>query len=290
VFNVLPWREEILSSLLTCDYVGFHTERYCENFLDVARPHRVAVGAHPVGVDLERVHQSLTCPTYRSAYEALRADLAGLKVIVSAERFDYMKGPLQKLRAYERFLTLYPAWREKVTFIDICVPPAEGMAVYDEMRAQVEQAVGRINGRFSTTRWSPITFIFRQTPFETLAAYLSIADVAWITPLRDGLNLVAKEFVAIQSELDQTGVLVVSEFAGCSVELTSALLTNPYDVYEMAGTLHRALEMSPLERRERMRVLARVVRQHDVNHWAQSFIRAALPQPEWVRGVYQCAQ
>src|SRR5262249_10281706 len=145
---------------------------------------QVMLGAHPVGVDLARIRQSLTSEEFSSAFRTLQQDLAGTKVVVSAERFDYMKGPLQKLQAYERFLSVYPAWREKITFIDLCAPPAEGMVVYDEIRAQVEQAVGRINGRFSTPTWSPVAFMFRQEPFERLAAFLALADVAWITPLK----------------------------------------------------------------------------------------------------------
>jgi trehalose-6-phosphate synthase len=308
---MIPWSREIIESLLACDYVGFHIPRYCENIVDTARSHyslrscvrqacgerfqssggalcvermttriecagrSVMLGAHPVGVDLERIRRSIATPEFSGAVQALTREQSGKKIIISAERLDYMKGPLRKLQAYERFLALYPAWREKITFIDICAPPAAGMSVYDDIRSQVEQAVGRINGRFATPTWSPITFMYRQEPFERLAAYLAVADVAWITSLRDGLNLVAKEYVAIRGELQRAGVLIVSEFAGCSVELAGALPTNPYDITEMASTLQQALLMDEREQAERMSRLAAIVRRHDVNQWAQDFIRCA---------------
>lgn len=311
IFNVLPWSREIIGSLLCCDYIGFHIPRYCENFADVAASHYslktqvrqrcerrftksgsalcvenvvariecgnrpVMLGAHPVGIDLHRISTSLKSEQFVRAARSLATDLKDKKVIVSAERLDYMKGPLQKLQAYERFLALYPAWREKITFIDICTPPAAGMDVYDDIRAQVEQAVGRINGRFSTPTWVPVAFMFRHQPFDMLAAYFALADVAWITPLRDGLNLVAKEYVAIRSELGKFGALIISEFAGASVELAGALLTNPYDITGMADTLHQALMMEEHQQRERMGRLAAVVRRYDVNRWAQDMIRCA---------------
>ena len=310
IFNVIPWSGEIIASLLKCDYVGFHVPRYSENFVDAARSHFaltvkrrrcddrfiasgnalsvdevthevecqgrvVRLGVHPVGLDFERIQRSLAAPGVRRTIERLREELAGKKVVVCAERLDYMKGPLQKLKAFERFLSLYPAWREKITFIDICTPPAEGMTIYDDVRSEVERAVGRINGRFATATWTPLAFMFRHVSFAELAAYLAVADVAWITPLRDGLNLVAKEYVAVHRELERAGVLIISEFAGSSVELLGALPTNPYDVAEMANTLQQALTMDPTETRDRMRRLGRVVKDYDVEYWARDFIDCA---------------
>lgn len=309
IFNVIPWSQEIIESLLKCDYIGFHVPRYCENFVDAVRSHlpvevetqgcdgrfmrsgnalsvgevtcrinrekhSISLGAHPVGLDLERIRKSVRSPAILEAVRALGESLEGKKVIICAERLDYMKGPLQKLLAFERFLDLYPIWLEKLTFIDICAPPAKNIRIYSEIQRQVEQAVGRINGRFSTAGWAPLTFMFRHVPFEELTAYLAVADVAWITPLRDGLNLVAKEYVAIRSELGKSGVLVISEFAGSSVELLGALLTNPYDTAGMADTLQRALLMGEDEQKQRMERLAKVVGDYDVEYWARDFLRS----------------
>lgn len=311
IFNVIPWSGDIIASLLKCDYVGFHVPRYSENFVDAVRSHyspamrmrrkrdrrfagsgsalsvdrataeidcgdrTIYLGVHPVGLDLRRIGKSLDSPGFESGLRRLKKDLSGQKVVVCAERLDYMKGPLQKLLAYERFLSQYPVWREKVSFINICTPPSAGMSVYDELQCRVEQVVGRINGRFATSGWSPVTYMFRHVEFAELAAYLALADVAWITPLRDGLNLVAKEYVAVRGRFERTGVLVISEFAGSSVELIGALPTNPYDTTEMANTLQQALVMKPEEQAARMEKLRGIVRRYDVEHWAREFIRNA---------------
>lgn len=311
IFNIIPWSRDIVTSLLKCDYIGFHIPRYCENFADTVRSHysltmrrqrrrdtrfvgsgnalcidrataeieyedrTVFLGVHPVGLDFNRIKKSLTSATFENKLQHLQKDLAGQKLIVSAERLDYMKGPLQKLLAYEKFLSLYPVWREKISFINICTPPSAGMTVYDDIQNQVEQAVGRINGRFSTLTWSPVTYMFRHVGFDELSGYLALADVAWITPLRDGLNLVAKEYIAIRNELNKAGVLIISEFAGSSVELIGSLLTNPYDTTEMANTLQQALVMKHEEQAARMQKLGEIVRRYDVDNWAHQFISNA---------------
>jgi glucosylglycerol-phosphate synthase len=235
----------------------------------------VRLGAHPVGLDLERIRETLTRPRVRAAIRRLGKDLADRKVVVCAERLDYMKGPEQKLLAFERFLAERPEWREKITFINICTPPSDGMEVYREVRQRVEQAAGKINGRFATATWTPLAYMFRRVPFDELAAYLAVADVGWITPLRDGLNLVAKEYVAIRSQSEESGVLILSRFAGAAVELDGVLVTNPHDPAEMADTLGRALVMAEGEQAERLRRLAATVREHDVRRWADDFVRRA---------------
>jgi glucosylglycerol-phosphate synthase len=314
-FRVLPWSGEILASLLQCDYLGFHIPRYVENFVDAARSQfalevearqacdprfcrpgsalhvddcavklrhgdrSIRLGAHPVGLDLQRITDCLAAPAVRTAVRRLGKQLSDRRVVVCAERLDYMKGSLHKLVAFERFLAVYPEWREQLTLISICTPPASGMTIYSGVRDQIEQAVGKINGRFATATWTPITYMFRQVAFPELVTYLANADVAWITPLRDGLNLVAKEYVAVRSQLGEAGVLIVSEFAGASIELAGALVTNPYDAAEMADTLQRALQMDPAEQAARMHGLADIVRRHDVAAWATGFVDAAQPPP-----------
>jgi glucosylglycerol-phosphate synthase len=312
VFNVIPWSAEITGSLLKCDYIGFHIPRYAENFVDAARSyhaitvqelldsndrfmrigaalscarntgsvlhnqHVVHLGIHPVGLDPARVQSALQSAPFADTSASLMRSLLGRRLIVSAERLDYTKGTPQRLQAFEHFLARHPLWREKLTLVSICTPAHDGMHIYEDIRIQIEQTVGRINGRFATVAWTPVVFMFRALSFDELAAYLAVADIAWITPLRDGLNLVAKEYVAIHDRLDRPGVLVLSEFAGCSVELRGALLANPYDIVAMADTLEQGLVMDAAERAERMRTLAGVVRRYDVEQWSRDFVDSAL--------------
>ena len=317
VFNVLPWRRQIIGSLLQCDYIGFHIPRQVENFVDVARgvtPLRtisrqncaprfitygcavglermttavdtgnrvVKLGAHPVGLDLERIRNALAQPRIQQQLTHLRQELSGFKLILSVERLDYTKGILEKLRAYELLLTDNPELLGKVTLVSICVPAASEMTIYDELQAQIEQAVGRINGRFAHVGWTPVQFFFRSFPFDEVVAWYAMADVTWITPLRDGLNLVAKEFVATQGLRQGQGVLVLSEFAGAAAELKGALLTNPHDTADLAQTCYLALNLSKAEAQARLRELFDIVSYNDIRRWGEEFLAGvALPQNE----------
>jgi glucosylglycerol-phosphate synthase len=315
VFNVLPWRRQIIGSLLQCDYIGFHIPRQVENFVDAARGvmplqtisrqncaprfitygcavglermttavdtgnRVVKLGAHPVGLDIERVRSALAAPKIREMMERLRTELAGVKLILSVERLDYTKGILEKLNAYERLLEENPELLGKVTLVTVCVPAAKEMTIYDELQGQIEQAVGRINGRFARIGWTPLQFFFRSLPFEEVSAWYAMADVMWITPLRDGLNLVAKEFVAAQGLLDGCGVLVLSEFAGAAAELKGALLTNPHDPMDMAQTCYIALNMPKAEAQDRLRELFDIVSYNDIRRWGDEFL-AAVSDPQ----------
>ncbi len=312
VFNVLPWRRDIIGSLLQCDYVGFHIPRQSENFVDVVRGvtpftvkekvscaprfltygcavgleemtrqievngRTISLGAHPVGLGLDRVRNALALPTTRSRMAELREELEGTKVILSVERLDFTKGILEKLGAYERLLNEHPELVGKVTLLTVCVPAAKEMSIYDELQTQIEQAVGRINGSFARVGWTPIQFFFRSFPFEELVAYYAMADVMWITPLRDGLNLVAKEYVATQGITDGQGVLVLSEFAGAAAELRGAVLANPHDPVELATTCYFALTMHKQEAKTRLKEAFEVVEYYDVNYWGQEFIDAVI--------------
>lgn len=311
VFNVLPWRRDIIGSLMQCDYIGFHIPRQAENFVDVARgvmpikvlerknaaprfltfgcavgleemtsrimvnDREVGLGAHPVGLDLDRVRDALAMPETQSRMNEIREQNPGLRIILSVERLDYTKGTLEKLVAYEKLLDQYPHWLGKVTLVVVCVPAAGDMLVYDNLQVEIEQAVGRINGRFSQVGWTPLQFFFRSIPFQRLVAYFACADVMWITPLRDGLNLVAKEYVATQGMIDGAGVLVLSEFAGAAAELRGAMLTNPHDPGDMVATCHWALEMDQAEARARIKEAYSIVEYYDVDRWGEEFLAAA---------------
>jgi len=314
VFNVIPWHREIVGSLLQCDYIGFHIPRYAENFAETARsqgPARVLtrescaprflpfgcalgveeyttalevgervvrLGAHPAGVDVPHIQAILRQDHIRERISALRTQLAGRRAVLSIERLDYVKGPLEKLRAFEQLLERRPELHGDVTLISVCTPAADGMQVYKSTQDQVDQAVGRINGRFARLGWSPIQYYRRALPFEDVLAYCAIADIGWITPLRDGLNLVAKEYVAAQGA-DGDGVLVLSEFAGAAVQLHGALLTNPYHPDDMVDTLDRALAMPAAERRARMERMHEIVMHSGNRAWSEEFLRAVGGDP-----------
>jgi glucosylglycerol-phosphate synthase len=305
-FNILPWRREIIGSLLQCDYIGFHIPRYVENFIDVVNSlfpinileksncaprfltyssaigvssvtrlidtgHRqVRMGANPVGINVDYIKQLLKDGKVLDKIYAMKKEMNGKKMILSAERLDYVKGPIEKLLAFEMFLDEYPEFHGKLELVNICTPPASGMKIYDSIRLELEQIVGRINGKYSDMNWMPVRLFFRAIPFEDVIVYYGAADIAWITPLRDGLNLVAKEYIAIQGELPfEKGVLVLSEFAGAAVELPYAVLTNPYDPKSLKDSLLQALLMSKDEKQMRMGRLYDLVKHFDINYWAE---------------------
>ena len=309
IFNVIPWRREIMGSLLQCDYIGFHIPRYVENFVDVARSHtpvkvlsqencagryltyscalgvdlmstrietasgQVRLGANPVGVNIPYIREIFQKPKTQEAIREMAAQTEGKKIILSIERLDYVKGPLEKLRAFSQFLHDYPEFHGKVELINICTPPAQGMKIYERIQNELEQEVGRINGRYSDLGWTPIRFFLRSVPFEEVIVYYALADICWITPLRDGLNLVAKEYIAVQGQKEvPRGALIVSEFAGVSVELPYAILTNPYDGKDLKENLLHALTLDENDRVLRMKRLYEIVTHYDVERWSTDFM------------------
>ncbi|WP_051306638.1 glucosylglycerol-phosphate synthase [Massilia alkalitolerans] len=310
VFNILPWRRDIIGSLLQCDYVGFHIPRYVENFVDAVRSfapvevagsvpcaprfltygcalgvdrmmtaievggRRVALGAHPVGTDVKLIRRLVDSSEVQRQLAELDGLLEGRTGIVSIERLDYVKGSLEKLQAFERMLERHPELLGKVTLLNIVTPAASGMEIYDSLREDLDRTVGRINGRFSTLGWVPVRYFYRSLPFEDVVAHYAACGIAWITPLRDGLNLVAKEYVATRHAAGRPGVLILSEFAGAAVELHGALLVNPYDANAMSETLYQALSMGADEVAYRAARLAMIVDEHDVTRWGEGFLTA----------------
>lgn len=313
VFNVIPWADQIIGSLAQCDHIGFHVPRYAVNFLDVLQSHLpvevletvpcaprfrirgtalavpqmpvrvragdrvVTLGAHPAGVNVPAIREILADDDHQKALADVTDQFRDMRLILSVERLDYVKGPLQKLEAFERLLERHPKHRDRVSLVFVTTPPAPGMEVYEEVRTAVDGAVGRINGRFGSLTWTPVHYLFRALPFEEVIVYGAAADVAWITPLRDGLNLVAKEYITAQTAVSGSGVLLLSEFAGAAVELHGALLTNPYDIHRMSEDLHEALGLPKAERRQRMRRLAKIVSGYDVDDWSRDFLETLDP-------------
>lgn len=310
IFNIIPWRKQIIDSLLECDYIGFHIPRYVENFVDVVRTHapvevvqevpctprflsfgcalgvdqmatelevqhrRVRLGAHPVGINVKAIEDILARPDIQELVEQVERELQGRTSILSIDRLDYVKGPLEKLQAFEKLLENHPDLHGKAVLVTVSTPPAPGMRVYRGTRERVDQAVGRINGRFSQLDWTPVHYFYRSLPYEEVIAHYAASDVAWITPLRDGLNMVAKEYIAANSAVGGNGTLVLSEFAGAAAELHGALLTNPYDPSQMGEDLYNALMMPEDERKERMAVMHEIVDANNISYWGYEFLAA----------------
>jgi trehalose-6-phosphate synthase len=197
-------------------------------------------------------------------------------VILGVDRLDYTKGILERLLGYERFLETNPAWHKRVTLVLVAVPSRTKVADYAMLKRQLDEQVGRIVGRFSSEGWMPLRYLYTQFGAEELASYYRCADIALLTPLRDGMNLVAKEFVA--SRVEDDGVLILSEFAGAAEELTEALLVNPYDINQIADRLKAAVNMSATERATRMSALRAKVMANNLEYWSEKFLNALAPE------------
>lgn len=286
LFRTLPSREAILEGMLGADLVGFHTAAYGRHFaasvlriLGIAasvdriqhRGREIRLGVFPMGVDAASFGEAAAQPDVVAAAQALRGD-GSLRLLVGIDRLDYTKGIPRRLLAFERLLADHPELHERVRFVQIAVPSRGDVGAYQEFRAQSEQLVGRINGSFGTPSWVPVNWIHRGLSRDEVIALYRAADVMVVTPLRDGMNLVAKEFVA--SRVDEDGALVLSEFAGAASELAEVFDVNPYDVGATAAALHAALSISREERRERMRALRRRVLAYDVHRWVREFLDA----------------
>lgn len=285
VFRILPWREELLRGVLGADLVGLHTAdyahqvRYAATQLVGAEEHgdeltfedrRVRVGAYPIGIDAHHNAALADAPEVVEQAATWKSSARIERLVLGVDRLDYTKGLPRRLLAFERLLERWPAWRERVQLVQLAVPTRERSAEYDTFRRDVNELVGRINGRFGTPVWTPIQFMYRSVSATELAALYRAADVMLVTPLRDGMNLVAKEYCA--SRTDEHGVLVLSELAGAAAELREALLVNPYDVDGTAGAIRRALEMSAPEQQARMVALRGTVFRNDVRAWAGRFL------------------
>ena len=294
VFRILPSARALLTGMLGADLVGFHTEGYAENFREGARDllgarirgteiewngRTIRAEAHPIGVDVERFEAWGTDPAIAQEAQAFRENIGSGQLIVAVDRLDYTKGLLLRLDAFESFLHTYPELHERVTLIQVATPSRTGVASYDQLKREVDEAVGRINGAFARGMWEPIRYRYRSYAQEELAVLFRAADVALVTPLRDGMNLVAQEFAAVS----QDGALVLSELTGAADYLDGALLTNPYDTEGLARTLRDALRLPREERLRRLALLQNAVRELDVHRWADRFLRALETKPTRIR-------
>jgi trehalose 6-phosphate synthase/phosphatase len=292
IYFALPTRDWLVEGMMGADLVGFHTRRFQGHFRAALRRlfglemdaagyvawggRRVRLGVFPIGVDTAGLAARAASPEV----DAVVSDLAttpGQRLLVGIDRLDYSKGIPRRFLAVERLLATRPEWREQIRFVQVAVPSRDRVAAYREFRKEVEGLVGRINGRFGTPTWTPIHYMHRSVSTDVVLGLCRAADVLLVTPLRDGMNLVSKEFAA--SRIDEDGVLVLSEFAGAADELTDALLVNPYDIDGTADAIHNALTMDPAERRRRMRALRQQVSANDVHRWVSTFLDTLMEKP-----------
>ncbi|WP_216679824.1 bifunctional alpha,alpha-trehalose-phosphate synthase (UDP-forming)/trehalose-phosphatase [Hymenobacter siberiensis] len=285
LIRVLPWRTELLRGILGADLIGFHTFGYMRHFLSAVSQqlglpnqngqietpsHTVRVDAFPMGIDYERYATAAASEEAQAHTAEYRQALGNTRVILSIDRLDYTKGIPQRLRAFNELLERYPEWRGQVSLIMVVVPSRDQVAQYASLKEEVDELVGRINAQYRTISWSPVHYFYRSFPLPELAALYAMADVGLVTPLRDGMNLVAKEYVA--SRLDHRGVLILSERAGAARELSDALIINPTDTRALAESLHEALVMPDDEQERRMRNMQALVQRYNVFAWTKLFM------------------
>jgi trehalose 6-phosphate synthase/phosphatase len=295
IFRTFPWREELLKGMLGSDLIGFHTYDYERHFLSsVKRILRldvnfneisyydriVKIDSFPMGIDYNKFHDAAI---QHNKSGTVKSDLQkrldthineseDTKFILSIDRLDYTKGIPNRLKAYEYFLNKYPKYKEKVRLVILAVPSRSNVPQYKKLKRETDELVGRINGGFATVSWTPIWYFYRSLPFENLIDLYNSSDIALITPVRDGMNLVAKEYVATRT--NQDGVLILSEMAGASKEMNEAILINPNSFEDFATALDKALTMPKAEQKSRIKILQKRLKRYDVEKWASEFLKS----------------
>ncbi len=287
IFRLLPkqWREEILKGLLGADLIGFHTHEYNQYFLRtllrifglehnlgkiIYNDRIIKSDTFPMGIDFEKFNNSINLAETQKEIEEYKKILKDKKVIISIDRLDYTKGIINRLQGFNLFLEKHPEYHKKTIFILILVPSRIGVDDYQNMKSKIDEMVSSINGKFGDINWTPIIYQYKHIPFSTLTALYNLADVALITPLRDGMNLVAKEFIA--TKINKDGVLILSEMAGAAKELGEAIIINPNDISEISEALKTSLEMPLAEKIERNKIMQERLKIYNVNSWANDFI------------------
>jgi trehalose 6-phosphate synthase/phosphatase len=278
IVQTLPklWRDSILDGLLGSNVVGFHTNDYAQNFLRCSlrmfgidhkfgtltfKGHIVKVGSFPMGIDYDLFNRH-SPKSYAEMNPAIR-------YVLSIDRLDYTKGIPQRLEAYEKFLDSFPCWHQKVTLVIIIVPSREAVEQYKLMRQQIEEMIGRISGKYATLSWSPILYQYRCLSFDELTFYYRMCDVALVTPLRDGMNLIAKEYIA--SRKTGSGVLILSEMAGAAAEMSECIIINPYDIHGTSRAINEALLVPLEDQRQRNFIIRRRLERYNILRWWNDF-------------------
>lgn len=286
VFRLIPWRDELLKGLLGADLIGFHTYDDVRHFMSAAtrivntqangnelivdEERSILVDAFPMGIDYEKYRDSVSNPKTKRNEHKLHQLMGGKKLMISIDRLDYSKGIPQRLQAYELFLRTYPEYREQVIFLQLVVPSRDQVKQYATLKEEINRLVSDINAKHGTLSWQPIHYFYRSFPLEMLSALYAAAHIALVTPMRDGMNLVSKEYIA--SRIDQTGVLILSEMAGAAKELPEALIINPTNKNAVAEAIHTALSMTEDEQVRRMELMQQTVSKFNIQHWINGFM------------------
>lgn len=287
IFRLLPaeWKTSILRGILGSDLVGFHTHDYAQHFLKSVKMilgvdsyfhslqyqnRLVKADLFPIGIDIKKFQQTAQQPETVASYNEIKKNFENKKIIFSVDRLDYSKGLMDRLVAFDYFLEQNPEWQDKLVFILNVVPSRDEINAYHQRKREIEEKIGTINGKYSSISWQPIIYRYNHLPFHELLALYQISDVGLITPLRDGMNLVAKEYVA--SCTDQQGVLILSELAGAASELNEALLVNPTDKIDVSNAIGKALTMPPEEQQHRLKLMQNRLADYDVIKWVSDFL------------------
>jgi trehalose 6-phosphate synthase len=294
IFAKLPWRTEILRSMLDYDLIGFQTQRDRRNFLQCLRTfvhdvnikgkgqvltardgeRTIRIGYFPISIDYDEFSNMAESREVADAAWYIHEDIPKGKIVLGVDRLDYTKGIPYRLRAFENMLENHPELHRNITLVQVVVPSRRNIPVYEELKVEIERMVGEINGRFTRSGWVPIHYIFRSLSRPELLGYYRTAEIALITPLKDGMNLVAKEYCA--SNIEQSGVLILSEFAGAAPRMKrGAILVNPYNIEEVSRAIFDAWRMDLRERRSRMRKLQGIILKNDIYWWVNSFLEAS---------------
>ncbi|MCW9068341.1 MAG: trehalose-6-phosphate synthase [Sulfurimonas sp.] len=293
-FNRMPWRVEIITALLSYDLIGFHTELDKNNFLEViealiedavfydkeldittvvSKNTRHKVGVFPISIDYNEFSTQAESKEVTRITNDIKSSYAGEKFILGIDRLDYSKGIPQRLRAYRSLLAKNPKLRTKIKLMQIMIPSREDIDKYSELKSEIEELIGEINGKFSQLGWIPIQYSYDSLSRTELLAYYRASEIALVTPLKDGMNLIAKEYCA--ANIDKDGVLILSEFAGAKCQFKDdALIVNPYDEESVVNTIKKALSMKAQEKRKRMENMQNNIKKFDVFWWVDSFLKA----------------
>ena len=286
-FRNIPWRRELLEGMLGSDLVGFHTYDDMRHFLSsvnrivgmsnshgqIDLPDRiVSVDIFPMGIDFDKYAKAATHANTKAREVRYRSNLGNKHLILSIDRLDYSKGIPQRLKAFEMFLEKYPEYEGQASLLMLVVPSRDEVEKYKEIKDEIELLVGRINGKYGRINWTPVYYFYRSLPLYALSAFYVMSDVALVTPIRDGMNLVSKEYIA--SKQRRAGVLILSEMAGASKELSDAILVNPSDLNQIVEALHSALTMPEEEKIRRLESMQKTIKTYNVHHWVNLFMES----------------
>ena len=285
IFRMIPWRRELLNGMLGADLIGFHTYDDMRHFLSAVNrlagysnehgvistgTRKIKVDSFPMGIDYDKYHEAASSGETLEREVRYRRALGDHKLMLSIDRLDYSKGIPQRLRAFEELLIKYPDYRQKVSLLMVVVPSRDKVGKYKALKDEIELLVGRINGQYGRINWRPIHYFYRSYPLAALSAFYRMSQVALVTPMRDGMNLVCKEYIA--SKLDQKGVLILSEMAGASKELSDAILVNPNNMDQMVEAMDRALTMPAKEQKQHIRIMQNSLQRYNIHHWVSMFM------------------